>query len=93
MREVIRVFESRKSHFREGAKDFRFDLPMPLEYLTVGDKVKEGEVTVTCEDMKGLFDPVIDDISELIQTQIEQIEENGSRVNVSGLLQTFKNLD
>jgi len=59
----------------------KMDLPEgPLDNLTIGEKVNGGELTITNEEMQSFFDPCVDQIIDLIQSQIQNVERLRNRV-------------
>jgi hypothetical protein len=99
MRSVMRVFDvymrkfNRQYFDTDMPKTYNLDLPEPLDQLNITDKVVDGELKITYTDMAALFDPVIDEISELIQSQIVQVEDNGSRVEISNFPRPMQIID
>jgi hypothetical protein len=58
-------------------------LPEPLANLNHPPVVEAGEVTIPWYDMTTFFDPVVEDVSEAIQSQIYQLQSRRSVVQVS----------
>jgi hypothetical protein len=48
--------------------------------------IEDGKLTFTGEELKGVFDPVMGMIIELINGQLDRVEESLGDVNVSALL-------
>jgi hypothetical protein len=47
MRQLMKQFDTLKRDFNKGEPDKGIDLPDPLDDLSVGDNVEEGELTIT----------------------------------------------
>jgi hypothetical protein len=45
------------------------DLPKPLSELSIDDRVYRGHITITYEDMASIFDPVVNEVPEVIQSK------------------------
>ena len=98
MREVNQAFEGHKKGFHQLSGDMQLDLPPPLQKLNVSGKVEEGELNITkyvqaethfhvqadyfSKNMRQFFDPCVDRVIELIQSQIAQVESKRNRVKV-----------
>lgn len=80
MRELMTGFDKIKRAFSKEIPDMKIDLPEPLDSLSTGYQVVDGELTVTNANMRSFFDPCIDQIVELVKGQISQVERKGSRV-------------
>lgn len=46
MRGLVKVFDAEKKEFSNSRKAIKLDLPKPLDTLSIGDAVVEGELTV-----------------------------------------------
>jgi hypothetical protein len=47
MRAIMRAFEHYRRNFSRHHWDIKFDLPKPLDDITVGENVLRGELTIT----------------------------------------------
>lgn len=47
MREVMKEFDKFKRDFPKKNREMKMDLPEPLDKITIGTKVIEGELTIT----------------------------------------------
>lgn len=46
MRKLIRLFDAQKKNFTDSSEAVKLDLPEPLHTLSIGDAVREGELTI-----------------------------------------------
>jgi hypothetical protein len=47
MRELMAAFEIHKKAFHQESPTMHIDLPKPIHTLTVGNRIKEGDLTIT----------------------------------------------
>lgn len=81
MRQLMKEFDPHKKAFSNNVGDvMMLDLPAPLEKLNIVGKVSEGELIITHEEMKAIFDLCVDEVVQLIQGQITQVEMKHYRV-------------
>ncbi|KAL2073566.1 hypothetical protein VTL71DRAFT_10892 [Oculimacula yallundae] len=80
MRLVMKKFEMLKKTFSGTGGLLKLDLPGSLSELNIPRRVTQGELSITSQEMKGFFDPCVDSVVELIQSQIQQVEGRNNRV-------------
>ncbi|CZR64187.1 uncharacterized protein PAC_14084 [Phialocephala subalpina] len=80
MRQVVKRFDEKKRLFSNKANEIHFDLPNPLNALNIAGRITQGNLKITHDEMKQMFDPCIDRVVELIQGQIQQVERTKNRV-------------
>ena len=83
--------------FSNDHNDAQLDLPKPLHNLNIKNRVTGGEITIAklvtvyilesllmliSGDMRSFFDPCINSIMGLIDSQIEQVNSLGRRLRV-----------
>ncbi|KAH7012995.1 hsp70-like protein [Ilyonectria destructans] len=72
-------FEGQKKDFKSdnsSKKIYRLYLPMPdLPRDTAGYKKRYSQIVLSYEDMKNLFDPVVEKIISLVNNQVAQVEK------------------
>jgi hypothetical protein len=86
MRKVMRKFDACKKAFSNDVNEMHIELPQELHHLNIPEKLFQGQLTITHEQMRKFFDPSVDSVVELIKGQILQVERKKNRVKVSSSL-------
>lgn len=80
MRELIKKFNFYKHSFSRAVRQpMKLDLPKSLSHLTIDGYIEDGELVISPDDMKLIFNDCISDVIELIKEQIVQVEDNQNR--------------
>jgi hypothetical protein len=89
MRRLMQAFELQKKDFKGASPDMQIELPPPLHKINIPGRVEEGILTITNDDMRFFFDDCINEVIDLIQSQIGQVEDKRSRVKTIFLIGGF----
>ncbi|KAF8541822.1 hypothetical protein BDD12DRAFT_803390 [Trichophaea hybrida] len=92
---IMNEFEGLKMSFN-GTKPQRSRLSLPQELRIDDDesrKIEEGQILVTANDLREMFDPHVNRTLELIDGQIADIIANGDKVKYVLLVGGFGNSD
>ncbi|KUJ14621.1 actin-like ATPase domain-containing protein [Mollisia scopiformis] len=80
MRQLIKRFDERKRAFSNKPYEVHLDLPLPLHTLNIPGRVTQGDLRITHDEMKTIFETCVDGVIELIKGQIQQVERKKYRV-------------
>lgn len=86
---VVKNFEAIKCGFRDRPDQAVYHVTVPTMNNLPEVGIENGELIITREDMRALFDPVITEVITLIYNQIKETSENAGRVNTILLVGGF----
>ncbi|EWC45332.1 hypothetical protein DRE_00731 [Drechslerella stenobrocha 248] len=86
---VIKNFEAIKCGFRDRPDQELYHVTVPTVNNLPEAGIENGELIIPREDMRALFDPVINEVITLIYNQIKETSENAGRVNTILLVGGF----
>ncbi|KAF3177011.1 hypothetical protein TWF788_007858 [Orbilia oligospora] len=86
---VIKNFEAIKCGFRDRPDQAVYTVTVPTINNLPEAGIENGEMLISREDMRSLFDPVITEVITLIYNQIKETSDNAGRVNTILLVGGF----
>ena len=89
--QVVKNFELTKIAFRDDPAQGRFYVNVPTVNTLPAARIDGGQLEITHEEMRSLFDPIIDQIIVLIQAQVMGASQGPQAVNSILLVGGFGN--
>ena len=84
--QTVKNFESTKTAFRDDPSQKTFYVNVPTVGTLEDAGVYGGNFEITREEMRGLFDPIVDQIIQLIGVQVQNISHGQGPVRVNAIL-------